>query len=285
MDHSLRYLQNNELLQIEFYYSILLRKFYRTITPLLQHCFRITTPLLRHYYPLLHIILLLIYYTITLPLILYLFTVLQKPQALLHITILTLFPAITTHYYQVPYYHMQIATYYHHYCHYFPLLGATWRCWRARPLDAISNSLLQPTAAGHQDSQRPHQFACSFLDSDTARWPKWIIGRDCLFGNGVPGTSCYFCSHRTLLFTRNRSRTVEASGTGRQADRQGLYMIVRFAGSIQEHEATSIQPPATECAQCAHSVHCAECAQCALIETFMIQCAHITHSVHILQWI
>ena len=66
---------------------------------------------------------------------------------------------------------------------------------RPDPLNAIANCPLRPTTAGHPDSQRAPQSGFSFLDSDTARWRKWIISRVCLSGDGVPGTSCFLCSH------------------------------------------------------------------------------------------
>jgi hypothetical protein len=58
---------------------------------------------------------------------------------------------------------------------------------------------LQPTTASHPDSKRLPQSAFSFLDSDTVRWPKWIICSESLLGDGVPGTLCIF------LFTLNLS--------------------------------------------------------------------------------
>ena len=58
-----------------------------------------------------------------------------------------------------------------------------------------ANCPLRPTTADHPGSQRAPQSGFSFLDSDTARWQKWIISRACLSGDGVPGTSRSLCSH------------------------------------------------------------------------------------------
>jgi hypothetical protein len=68
---------------------------------------------------------------------------------------------------------------------------------RPDPLNAIANYPLLPITAGHPDSQRAPKSGVCFLDSDTARWQKWIISKACLLGDGVPGTSHFLCSHGT----------------------------------------------------------------------------------------
>ena len=66
-----------------------------------------------------------------------------------------------------------------------------------KSLHVSANCPLRPTTADHPGSQRAPQSGFSFLDSDTARWQKWIISRACLSGDGVLGTSRFSCSHGT----------------------------------------------------------------------------------------
>jgi hypothetical protein len=47
---------------------------------------------------------------------------------------------------------------------------------------------------------RGPQSGFSFLDSDTARWQKWINSRACHSGDGVPGTLRFLCSHGTHVY-------------------------------------------------------------------------------------